>query len=157
MSIRIDTQKLRGMLASHSHEGKEKPSVSGLLYGPPPSLAGKAASQSIIEFLAESPVLQGLTKKELSLLAAVTHERSYGDGETIFNQGSHLRRCTSSAMAAWSCSAERTERMRWSRPSVLMSISARLPFSWMRCPGRGPPGLEGRATCWRFPGRTLKP
>jgi CRP/FNR family cyclic AMP-dependent transcriptional regulator len=88
MSIRIDTEKLRGMLAGHSREGKEKPSVSGLLYGAPPLLGRKAASKSIIEFLAESPALQGLTKKELSLLAAVMHERSYGDGETIFDQGS---------------------------------------------------------------------
>jgi hypothetical protein len=88
MSIRIDREKLRGILAGRTGEGHEKASLSGILYRVPPMLGGKAAPPSIVEFLAGSPVFQSLTKKELSLLASVMHERSYGDGEIIFDQGS---------------------------------------------------------------------
>ena len=67
--------------------GKDRPSVAGLLYRMPSMLGGKAAAPSIVEFLAGVPAFQGVTRKELNQLASVMLERSYGDGESIFDQG----------------------------------------------------------------------
>lgn len=88
MSLRIDTEKLRGILTGHGREGKETPSLSGLLYEVPPLPPGRAATQSITEFLVGFPAFQGLSKKEASVLASSMLERSFGDGEIVFDQGS---------------------------------------------------------------------
>lgn len=88
MMIRIHKERLLGILSTRSGAGKEKPSVSGLLYQAPPLPFGKTAPQTPAEFLTGIPVLQGLTKKEATVLASLMHERSYGAGETIFDQGS---------------------------------------------------------------------
>jgi len=87
MSIRIDRERIRGLLTARVREGNEKPSISGLLYHAPPLRGGNPTSQSTIEFLAGFRPLQDLEKKELSLLASLMHERNFGDGETIFDQG----------------------------------------------------------------------
>jgi CRP/FNR family transcriptional regulator, cyclic AMP receptor protein len=87
MKIRIDPEKLRGILAVSTRESKEKPSISGLLYRVPNLLWGKAAARPVVEFLMGFPAFQGLTRKEVSQLAFSMHERSFGDGEIIFDQG----------------------------------------------------------------------
>jgi len=85
MSIRIDPERFHGLLATR--EGKKKSAISDFLYRVPASLGGKAPPQSAVEFLAGLPALAGLAKKELCLLASAMHERSFGDGEVIFEQG----------------------------------------------------------------------
>ena len=84
----IDTEKLREILTGHSRQGKERHSLSKLFYKLPPSAAGKAATQSIPEFLAGFPAFKGLTRREAGVLASLMHERSFGDGEVIFDERS---------------------------------------------------------------------
>lgn len=46
-----------------------------------------AVSQTVAGYLTGLPLFQGLTNKEVSLLASLMHERIFGDGEIIFDQG----------------------------------------------------------------------
>jgi CRP-like cAMP-binding protein len=87
--MRLDRGRLQQILAVGTRQDKaEKSTIGELLYRVPGLLSGKNAPQSIVEFLAGFPAIQGLTRKELIQLAALMHERSYGDGEIIFDQGS---------------------------------------------------------------------
>jgi len=85
--MRLDPEKIRGILTPHVREGEQKPHVSELLYRVPPFLKGKAAPRSTVEFLAGFPLFQDLEKKELSVLASLTHKRIFEDGEIVFDQG----------------------------------------------------------------------
>jgi len=85
--VQIDQERFRQILASRSPGGKKKPGISKILYRVPPLLWGRAAAQSTVEFLAGIPALEDLTPKELSQLSQVMHERSFGDGEIIYDQG----------------------------------------------------------------------
>lgn len=85
--MKLDPELVRGIFAGQNRESKGKPTVSELLHRVPPSLERKAASQTVAEYLTGLPLFQGLTNKEVSLLASLMHERSFGDGEIIFEQG----------------------------------------------------------------------
>ena len=85
--MQIDQERFRQILASRSPGGKEKTAISKILYRVPPLLWGRAAAQSTVEFLAGIPALEELSQKELGQLAQVMHERSFGDGEVIYEQG----------------------------------------------------------------------
>lgn len=85
--MKLDPELVRGILTAQNRENKGKPSVSELLHGVPSSLERKAASQTVAEYLMGLPLFQGLTNKEVSMLASLMHERTFGDGEIIFEQG----------------------------------------------------------------------
>lgn len=86
--MKIDPELIRGILTGHHRESKEKLLVSDLLHRVPPLPGGTRASQTTVEFLADLPLFRGLTNKEVSQLASLLHERRFGDGEIIFEQGS---------------------------------------------------------------------
>jgi len=85
--MRIDQERFRQILAGSAPDGKKKPAISKILYRVPPLLWGNAATQSAADFLAGIPALEELSQKELGQLAQVMHERSFGDGEVIYDQG----------------------------------------------------------------------
>lgn len=85
--MRLDPEKIRGILTPHVREGEDKPHVSELLYRVPPLLKGKTAPRSTVEFLAGFPLFRELEKKELNVLALLMQKRIFEDAETVFDQG----------------------------------------------------------------------
>ena len=83
----MDPTRIREVLSARIRAPKDKPALSNLLYGAPPLLGSQVASQSIVDFLAGVPALQSFSKKELGYLSLFLHERSFGNGEVIFEQG----------------------------------------------------------------------
>jgi len=60
-------------------------SASAAVFGPLPH-AGKKG-RPLVTFLKEVPLFEGLGDADLKRLAQIAHERSYGDGEYIYEQG----------------------------------------------------------------------
>ena len=52
----------------------------------PMEIAG-AERRSIVEFLAQVSLFQDLSRRDLARLARIVHERNYGDGEYVCEQG----------------------------------------------------------------------
>jgi CRP-like cAMP-binding protein len=87
MSPGIDVSKLRDILLSRRKEGEAKTSLAALVFHATSIPLQKAAPQTVVGFLGELSLFQGFTKRELARLARIAHERSYGDGETVADQG----------------------------------------------------------------------
>ena len=86
--MKLDPDLVQGILTGQQRGSKEKPPLSDLLHRVPSGLERKAASQTVAEYLTCLPLFQDLTSKEVGALASLMHERSFGDGEFVFEQGS---------------------------------------------------------------------
>lgn len=57
------------------------------LFGPPPETTAAESRRSLVDFLSQVTLFQGLGRWELRRLARILHERDYRDGEYIFEGG----------------------------------------------------------------------
>ena len=57
------------------------------LFGAPPETPTGGIGRDLVSFLKEVPLFEGLAPGELKRLARIVHERHYGDGEVIYEQG----------------------------------------------------------------------
>jgi CRP/FNR family transcriptional regulator, cyclic AMP receptor protein len=57
------------------------------LYGPPPKTAAGERGRDLVEFFKQVFFFEDLTQGDLRQLARIVHERTYRDGEYIFEEG----------------------------------------------------------------------
>jgi CRP/FNR family transcriptional regulator, cyclic AMP receptor protein len=57
------------------------------LYGPPPKTAEGERGRGLVDFFKQVSLFEDLTQGDLRRLARIVHERTYRDGEYIFEQG----------------------------------------------------------------------
>lgn len=57
------------------------------LYGPPPKTAAGERDRSLVDFCKQVFLFEDLTQADLRQLARIVHERTYRDGEYIFEEG----------------------------------------------------------------------
>ena len=57
------------------------------LYGPPPKTAAGERGRSLVDFFKQVFLFEDLTQADLRQLARIVHERTYRDGEYIFEEG----------------------------------------------------------------------
>ncbi len=57
------------------------------LFGPAPQTAASKRGRDLLDFLGQVHLFEELGPAELKRLASITHERTYRDGETIYQQG----------------------------------------------------------------------
>jgi CRP-like cAMP-binding protein len=57
------------------------------LFGPPPETTAAERRRSLVDFLKQVTLFEDLGRWELRHLARIVHERDYGDGEYIFEEG----------------------------------------------------------------------
>jgi CRP/FNR family cyclic AMP-dependent transcriptional regulator len=57
------------------------------LYGAPPKTSTRERGRDLLDFLKQVALFEGLRPGDLRRLARIVHERSYRDGESIFEQG----------------------------------------------------------------------
>ncbi len=57
------------------------------LYGPPPKTAAGERGPSLVDFFKQVSLFEDLTQGDLRQLARIVHERTYRDGEYIFEEG----------------------------------------------------------------------
>jgi len=57
------------------------------LFGPPPETAAAGSRRSLVDFLKQVTLFEDLGRWELRRLARIVHERDYGDGEYICQEG----------------------------------------------------------------------
>jgi signal-transduction protein with cAMP-binding, CBS, and nucleotidyltransferase domain len=58
-----------------------------VLFGPPPETAAGARGRDLVDFLKQVTLFEELGRGDLKRLARIVHERSYGDGEYIYEEG----------------------------------------------------------------------
>ncbi len=58
-----------------------------VMYGSPPKSTAGERGQALVGFLKQVPLFADLTHGDLRRLARIVHERTYRDGEIIFEQG----------------------------------------------------------------------
>jgi CRP-like cAMP-binding protein len=57
------------------------------LYGPPPKSAAGERDRGLVDFFKQVSFFEDLTQGDLRRLAQIVHERTYRDGEYIFEEG----------------------------------------------------------------------
>jgi len=62
-------------------------SASLAVFGPVPQTVAGKRGRDLVTFLKEVPLFQELGDADLKRLAQIAHERSYGDGEYVYEQG----------------------------------------------------------------------
>jgi CRP/FNR family transcriptional regulator, cyclic AMP receptor protein len=58
-----------------------------VMYGPASNMAVGEMGRNLMDFLKQAPLFEDLAQGDLKRLARIVHERVYGDGEIIFEQG----------------------------------------------------------------------
>jgi CRP/FNR family transcriptional regulator, cyclic AMP receptor protein len=58
-----------------------------VLFGPQPETAAGERGRNLVDFLKQVTLFEELGRSDLRQLARIVHERSYGDGEYIYEQG----------------------------------------------------------------------
>lgn len=58
-----------------------------VLFGPPPKTAAGERGRDLVDFLKQVILFEELGRSDLRQLARIVHERSYRDGEYIYEQG----------------------------------------------------------------------
>ena len=58
-----------------------------VLFGPPPETAAGERGRDLVDFLKQVTLFEDLGRGDLRRLARIVHERSYGDGEYIYEEG----------------------------------------------------------------------
>ena len=77
------------LLTHHSDQGAVDPTTASVrvLFGPPPEAATGDRGSDLVDFLKQVTLFKDLGRSDLRQLARIVHERSYRDGETIYQQG----------------------------------------------------------------------
>jgi CRP/FNR family transcriptional regulator, cyclic AMP receptor protein len=77
------------LLTHHSDQGAVDPTTASVrvLFGPPPEAATGESGSDLVDFLKQVTLFKDLGRNDLRQLARIVHERSYRDGETIYQQG----------------------------------------------------------------------
>lgn len=76
------------LLAWHKHTDLlDTPDPARALYGPRPKTAAGERGQSLVDFFKQVFLFEDLTQGDLRRLALIVHERTYQDGEYIFEEG----------------------------------------------------------------------
>jgi len=76
------------LLKWHRHADLlDTPDPAHALYGPPPETAAGERGRDLVDFFKQVPLFEDLTQGELRRLARILHERTYRDGEYIFEEG----------------------------------------------------------------------
>jgi len=65
----------------------DTPDPAHALYGPPPKTAVGERGRSLADFFKHVSLFEDLTQGELRRLARILHERTYRDGEYIYEEG----------------------------------------------------------------------
>ena len=65
----------------------DNPDPARALYAPPPKTAAGERGLSLVDFFMQVSLFEDLTQGDLRRLARVLHERTYRDGEYIFEEG----------------------------------------------------------------------
>lgn len=72
-------------------EGTESLNAEGVstlaAFGPVPGITSGTRGGDLVDFLGQVTLFEEFSRAELSRLARSAHERSYGDGESIYQQG----------------------------------------------------------------------
>lgn len=88
--IRLALRGLREILLPRPGE-KELVDAAGsaslAVFGPVPQTAAGKRGRNLAGFLKQVPLFEELGEADLKRLAQIAHERSYGDGEFIYEQG----------------------------------------------------------------------
>ncbi len=72
------------------HKDRDLSDTSGparAMFGPPPETAAGQRGRDLVDFLKQVSLFEDLTLGDLKRLARIVHERSYRDGEIIYEQG----------------------------------------------------------------------
>ena len=78
----------RILLTWHKHADLlDAPDPARALYGPPPKTAAGERRRSLVDFFKQVSLFEDLTQADLRRLARIVHERTYRDGEYIFEEG----------------------------------------------------------------------
>jgi CRP-like cAMP-binding protein len=76
------------LLTWHKHADlSDTPDPAHALYGPPPTTAAGERGRSLADFFKHVSLFEDLTQGELRRLARILHERTYRDGEYIYEEG----------------------------------------------------------------------
>ena len=145
--IRI-TKKI--LLTWHKHADLlDTPDPARALLGPPPERAAGESGRDLVDFLKKVAVFEDLGQGDLRRLARIVHERSYRDGEIIYEQGKpgtalYLVRAGVVEIVRRNGMARRCPFRCWNRPPPLRSW---LPWgpTWFAGPR---PGLTARSPWW---------
>ena len=65
----------------------DNPDPARALYGPPPKTAAGKRGLGLVDFFKQVSLFEDLTQGDLRQLARVLHERTYRDGEYIYEEG----------------------------------------------------------------------
>jgi CRP-like cAMP-binding protein len=76
------------LLTWHKHADLlDAPDPARALYGPRPKTAAGERRQSLVDFFKQVFLFEDLTQGDLRRLSLIVHERTYRDGEYIFEEG----------------------------------------------------------------------
>ena len=76
------------LLTWHKHADLlDTPDPARALYGPPPKTAAGERGRSLVDFFKQVFLFEDLTQGDLRRLSLIVHERTYRDGEYIFEEG----------------------------------------------------------------------
>ena len=76
------------LLSWHKHADLlDTPGPARALYGPPPKTAAGERGRDLVDFFKQVPLFEDLSQGDLRRLARILHERTYRDGEYIFEEG----------------------------------------------------------------------
>ena len=76
------------LLKWHKHADlSDTPDPARALYGPPPITAAGERDRGLADFFEQVSLFEDLTQGDLRRLARILHERTYRDGEYIYEEG----------------------------------------------------------------------
>jgi CRP-like cAMP-binding protein len=76
------------LLTWHKHADLlDTPDPTRALYGPPPETAARERGRGLVDFFKQVSLFEDLSQADLRRLARIVHERTYRDGEYIFEEG----------------------------------------------------------------------
>jgi hypothetical protein len=76
------------LLKWHKHADlSDTPDPARALYGPPPKTAEGGRGRGLVDFFKQVSLFEDLSQADLRRLARIVHERTYRDGEYIFEEG----------------------------------------------------------------------
>jgi len=76
------------LLKWHKHaDPLDNPDPARALYAPPPKTAAGGRGLGLVDFFKQVSLFEDLTQGDLRQLARVLHERTYRDGEYIYEEG----------------------------------------------------------------------
>jgi CRP/FNR family cyclic AMP-dependent transcriptional regulator len=90
MNKKVLLTGVKKLLLTHprDHGGVDPSTVPArVLFGPPPGTATSGKGSDLVDFLRQVTLFKDLGRSDLRQLARIVHERTYRDGEYIYEQG----------------------------------------------------------------------